>query len=72
MPVIQETRSPRFSEVQALKRRNRLSQEFVDRLLRAHTNLLLRKSLDAALHQLLPGDIELVMDEPEQEPEVQV
>ena len=46
------------------KRRNRLSQELVDRLLRGHTNLLLRKSLDAALHDLLPLDIELVMGEP--------
>jgi hypothetical protein len=52
------------------KRKIRLSQELVDRLLRAHTNLVLIKSLDAALHHLLPWDIELGMDEPEQEPEV--
>jgi hypothetical protein len=31
-----------------------LSTKLVERLLRAHTNLVLRESLDAALH-LLPG-----------------
>ena len=52
------------------KRRNRLTQELVERLLRAHTNLVLRESLDASLHHLLPWDIELEIDEPEPEPEV--
>ena len=50
------------------KRRNRLSQELVERLLRAHTNLVLRESLDAVLHHLLPLDMELVIDETEQNP----
>ena len=53
-----------------VKRRNRLSQELVERLLRTHTNLVMRESLDASLHHLLPLDIELVIDEPEPEPEV--
>ena len=44
--------------------------ELVERLLRAHTNLVLRESLDAALHHLFPWDIELVVHEPEEEPEV--
>ena len=38
-------------------------------LVRAYANLVLRESLDAALHHLLP-EIELVVDEPEQEPEI--
>ncbi len=45
-------------------------KELVERLLRAHTNLVLRESLDVALHHLLPWDIELVIDDPEPEPEV--
>ena len=36
------------------KRRNTLSQELVERLLYTHTNLVLRESLDASLHHLLP------------------
>ena len=52
------------------KSRNRLGQELVERLLRAHTNLVLRESLNAVLHHLLPWDIEFVIDDPEQEPEV--
>ena len=43
-------------------------------LVRDHTNLVLRESLDDALHHLLPWDIELIIDEPvdqtEEEPEV--
>ena len=56
------------------KRRNRLHQTLVEKLVRAHTNLVLRGSLDDALHHLLPWDIELIIDEPvdqtEEEPEV--
>jgi hypothetical protein len=56
------------------KRRNKLHQKLVEKLVRAHTNLVLRESLDAALHHLLPWDIELIIDEPvdesEEEPEV--
>ena len=58
------------------QRRNRLDQKLVEKLVRAHTNLALRESLDDALHHLLPWDIELVIDEPvdeeEEEPEVKV
>jgi hypothetical protein len=55
-------------------RRNRLDQKLVEKLVHAHTNLVLRESLDDALRHLLPWDIELVIDEPvdeqEEEPEV--
>jgi hypothetical protein len=54
------------------KRRNRLSQELVERLLRAHTNLVFRQSFDVTLDHLLPWDTEFVMDDPGQEPEVYV
>jgi hypothetical protein len=50
------------------KRRNRLSQELVEGLLRVHTNLVLRESLDVVLHHLLPWDIELVIDRPSRSP----
>ncbi len=56
------------------KRRNRLHQTLVEKLVRAHTNLVLRESLDDTLHYLLPWDIDLIIDEPvdqtEEEPEV--
>jgi hypothetical protein len=56
------------------KRRNKIHQKFVEKLVRSHTNLVLRESLDVALHHLLPWDIELIIDEPvdesEEEPEV--
>ena len=56
------------------QRRNRLDQKLVEKLVRAHTNLVLRESLDDALRHLLPWDIELVIDESvdeqEEEPEV--
>ena len=46
----------------------------VEKLVRAHTNLVLRKSLDDSLDHLLPWDIELIIDElvdqTEEEPEV--
>ena len=51
------------------KRRNKLHQKLVEKLVRAHTNLVLRESLDDALHHLLPWDIDLVIDEPVDEPE---
>ena len=45
-----------------------------EELVRAHTNLVLRESLDDTLRDLLPWDIDLVIDEPvdekEEEPEV--
>ena len=58
------------------QRRNfsRLEQKLVEKLVRAHTNLVLRESLDDTLRDLLPWDIELVIDDPvdeqEEEPEV--
>ena len=56
------------------KRRNRFDQKLVEKLVRVHTNLVLRESLDDALRHLLPWDIELVIDKPvderEEEPEV--
>jgi hypothetical protein len=55
------------------ERRNRLDQKLVEKLVRTHTNLVLRESLDDTLRDLLPWDIELVIDEPvdekEEEPE---
>jgi hypothetical protein len=54
------------------QRRNRLDQKLVEKLVRTHTNLVLRESLDSVTH-LLPWDIELVVDvsvdEKEEEPE---
>jgi hypothetical protein len=56
------------------KRRNRLHQTLVEKLVRAHTNLVMRESLDDSLHHLLPWDIDLIIDESvdqtEEEPEV--
>jgi hypothetical protein len=55
------------------KRRNRIHQKLVEKLVHTHTNLVLRESLDDSLH-LLTGDIDLIIDgpvdEPEEEPEV--
>ena len=46
----------------------------VEKLVRDHTNLVMRESLDDVLHHLLPWDIEFIIDEPvdqtEEEPEV--
>ncbi len=51
------------------KRRNKVHQKLVEKLVRSHTNLVLRESLDDDLHHLSPWDIELVIDEPVDEPE---
>jgi hypothetical protein len=51
------------------QRRNRLNQKLVEKLVRTHTNLVLRESLDDTLRHLLPWDIEIVIDEPVDEPE---
>jgi hypothetical protein len=40
------------------QRRNRLDQKLVEKLVRTHTNLVMRESLDDALRDLLPWDIE--------------
>jgi hypothetical protein len=56
------------------QRRNRLDQKLLEKLVLTHTLLVLRESLDDVLRDLLPWDIDLVIDEPvdeqEQEPEV--
>ena len=56
------------------QRRNRLHQKLVENLVRVHTNLVLSESLDDTLRDLLPWDIDLVIDESvdeqEEEPEV--
>ena len=44
------------------QRRNKLHQKLVEKLVRAHTNLVLRESLDDVLHHLLPWDIELIIE----------
>ena len=45
------------------KRRNRLGQELVERLVRAHTNLKLEQSLQFYETGLLPWDIEMTVEE---------
>ncbi len=56
------------------QRRNRLDQKLVEKLFRVHTNLMMRESLDDSLRNLIPWDIDLVIDESvdeqEEEPEV--
>jgi len=56
------------------KRRDKLHQTLVEKLVRTHTILVLRESLDDALYHLFPWDIEVIIndpvDEPEEEPEV--
>jgi hypothetical protein len=56
------------------KRRNKFHQKLVEKLVHAHTNLVLRESLDDVRHHLLPWDIYLVIDEvvdeSEEEPEL--
>jgi hypothetical protein len=51
-----------------------VNQKLVEKLVRSHTNLVLRESLDDTLRHLLPWDIEIVIDEAvdeqEEEPEV--
>ncbi len=58
------------------QRRNRLEQKLVEKLVHTHTNLVLRESFDDTLRDLLPWDIEVVIDEPvdekEEEPEAYV
>lgn len=47
------------------KRRNRLGQTVVERLLRAHTNLCLKAGFEDTLRTVLPWGVELVIEEPE-------
>ncbi len=51
------------------KRRNKINQKIVEKLVRGHTNLVMREGLDDTLHHLLPGDIELIIDDPVDESE---
>ena len=46
------------------QRRNRLDQKLVEKLVHTHTNLVLRERLDDGLRNLLPWDIEVLIDEP--------
>jgi len=46
------------------KRRNRLSQDTVEMLLRGHTNLGLQSALQESHREMLPWDTELTIDEP--------
>ena len=43
--------------------------ELVEKLVRVHTNLVLRESLGDVLDHLLPWDIEFIIDDPVDEPE---
>jgi hypothetical protein len=45
------------------KKRNRLSQLNVNRLLRAHTNLILLAQMEDWESKVLPWDIEMIIDE---------
>jgi hypothetical protein len=53
--------------IHSKRQRNKLGAKMVERLVRAHTNLVLREALNLAMECLLPWDIELVIKEPEQE-----
>lgn len=50
------------------KKRNRLGQDNVNRLIRAHTNLHLRSLLKDWVPQVLPWDIEMLIEDPEPDP----
>ena len=50
------------------KKRNRLGQKNVERLLRVHTNLSLESTLDEWTATALPWDAEMIIDEPEDDP----
>lgn len=47
------------------KKRNRLGQTTVERLVRCHTNLLLQESLEDWHSHVLPWELEMVTEEPE-------
>ena len=53
------------------KKRNRLGQKNVERLVRAHTNLTLCRNLDDFAAKALPWEIEMIIEEPELEAEVE-
>ena len=47
------------------KKRNRLSQRMVERLVRTHTNLLLDAALDDWRAEVLPWELEMIIEDPE-------
>ena len=47
------------------KKRNRLGQKNAERLVRAHTNLILEAVLQDWEGHVLPWDIELIIEEPD-------
>ena len=51
------------------KKRNNLHQTLVEKLVHTHKNLVLRERLDDVLNHLLPWDIQLIIDDPVEEPE---
>ena len=48
------------------KKRNRLGQKNVERLVRARTNLLLDSSLNNSVATSLPWEVDMIIDEPEE------
>ena len=51
------------------KKRNRLGQTNVERLLRVHTNLSLESTLEEWTATALPWDSEMIIDDPDDLPE---
>ncbi len=49
------------------KKRNRLGQAFVERLVRTHTNLLLEDKLDSWRADVLPWELDMVIMDPEED-----
>ena len=47
------------------KKRNKLGQKTVERLVRAHTNLLLESSLEEWSASVLPWELEMVPEDPD-------
>ena len=47
------------------KKRNRLGQTLVERLVRAHTNILLGNKLEEWVAPVLPWELEMIIDDPE-------
>ena len=49
------------------KKRNRMGQTTVDRLVRTHTNLLLESKLQDGTCAVLPWDLDMIIEEPDDE-----
>ena len=54
------------------KKRNRLGQKNVERLVRAHANLILSRNLEEFDAKALPWEIDMIIEEPETVNEVVV